>query len=208
MLIAVTGQKRKGKDTVAKRISVLQKELGLHPFERRAFADPLKLSASALLGMTREDMDAMKDADPEHAPVLAWVDQNGELYLDIMDGKMTMRLFLQVYGTEAHREIPQMGDDFWVRLTLPDGLIHDDRTVVITDCRFPNEAQRVHELGGYVVEVGDGTPRDELHWEHESEKPLPIDLIDYQIVNDRTDDHFVTLDTDVREMIQIMQTWE
>ena len=119
---------------------------------------------------------------------------------------MTMRLFLQRYGTEAHRDI--FGDDFWVKATLPDGLDHSDRLIVVTDCRFPNEAHRVHELGGYVVEVGDGTPRDELHWEHESEKPLDEDLIDWHLTNNVFDDHFQTLDQNVRDMLIAMQAWD
>jgi hypothetical protein len=58
------------------------------------------------------------------------------------------RQYLQWYGTEAHREV--FADSFWVDATLPLGWNPVNELVVITDCRFANEAERIHQNGGVV----------------------------------------------------------
>jgi hypothetical protein len=51
---------------------------------------------------------------------------------------------------------------------------------VVTDVRFPNEAERIKALGGQVWEIHRG---DESCDTHSSETPLPADLIDRTIYN-------------------------
>ena len=203
MLIGVHGRLGSGKDTVFQRAEQVRGSLGLPKPERLAFADKLKDSACAVLGITRDQMEDMKR---DEKFVLTWNVQLDQLYPEEIGTEpyMTMRTFLQRYGTEAHREM--FGDDFWVKATLPDGFDHTGRLVMVTDVRFPNEAFRITELGGFVVEVTDGQYIDT--YEHASEKPFDREMIDYQIVNDVKGDHFVTLDARVREMLEQLIQWD
>lgn len=114
---------------------------------------------------------------------------------------LTGREVLQRYGTETHRDV--FGVNFWVDQLLPrghwDGRGQEpawwekwtlDETgevaefCVIQDLRFPNEADRIKELGGVIWEV----QRPSLHAidTHISEVPLDRSYIDKVIVNDGT----------------------
>jgi len=65
---------------------------------------------------------------------------------------------------------------------------HKDELWVITDVRFQNEALRIKELGGYVIEID----RPELKYNdlHISEERLPNDLIYCTISNDGSLEQF------------------
>jgi hypothetical protein len=123
------------------------------------------------------------------------------------DPAWTMRTFLQRYGTEAHRDI--FGQDFWLDQTLPkdsEGRLDDyyddpNRLIVVTDCRFPNEAQRVKDCGGVVAEVvGPAGPMDP-NAEHPSERALPSHLCNWLIWNQARDDNYEALDRELRVLL-------
>ncbi len=126
-VIALTGLPRSGKDTIA---AILVKDYG---YTKRAFATPLKQAAAILLNRRLSEMEGEDGFDRE-AVLPEW--------------GFTTRHFLQYLGTEAMRNYQQ---DFWIRRMLS-AVIGLDR-VVITDCRFPNEVDLVHRLGGTVVQV-------------------------------------------------------
>jgi hypothetical protein len=161
----------------------------LRPYlvRRDAFADRLKISAARAFGFdgTEEECIAFcniikgegwriliqrdEDRDEGHHPV--------EL--------CTGREYLQRYGTEAHRDV--FGQQFWVKAVLPDGYPSDterDNTLlVITDVRFPNEAERVRECGGQVWKIDRPVERI-AESAHASETPLSDEsLIDRTIRN-------------------------
>ena len=89
-----------------------------------------------------------------------------------------VRVFLQRYGTEAHRDI--FGQDFWVDHAIKG--IDPNKNYVFTDARFENELQKIKSLGGYNLQI----LRPELSNEdsHASEVPPPRYLIDYSVDND------------------------
>lgn len=63
------------------------------------------------------------------------------------------------------------------------GMHGEHKTLVFTDERFPNEAQRIIDLGGFNIEVvRPGVESDG----HASELVLPRDLIKHTIINDGT----------------------
>jgi|SRR5215471_3216268 len=167
MLIGLTGLKGAGKDTVA---AFLVKQ---HGFERRAFADPLKKSVAALFDIPFHHVDKLKN-DP-HAIVSLTVHETGETH------DLTFRTFLQRYGTEAHRDVPEMGHDFWVELLLPVRGYYAERNIVISDVRFDNEAKRITLLDGINVEVSRATAVSKDP--HRSEDGIDPDLVDYTIFN-------------------------
>src|SRR5215831_5235859 len=165
MLIGLTGMKHSGKDTVA---AYLVKE---HGFERRAFADPLKKSVAGLFDIPFHLVDKYKNDDN----VVVSIDNGTERH------DMTFRHFLQRYGTEAHRDVPEMGLDFWVELLMPVRGYYAERNIVISDVRFDNEAKRITLLDGINVEIS--RPGLSSQDQHRSEAGLNPDLVDYTIFN-------------------------
>lgn len=167
MIIGLNGRLKSGKDTTYAMI------WDMYPHaERVSFADPLKDSAAASLKMNREIMEALKN-DEDIKLVLSFPaseisEARGSLWQELQEWQMNMREYLQLYGTEAHREV--FGDNFWVDMALPLNVDHDHRLLVVTDVRFPNEAQRVKDLGGVVWKIERETATG--HGAHASEQNL------------------------------------
>lgn len=64
-----------------------------------------------------------------------------------------VRRFLQRLGTEGVRN--HLGDDAWIRAmrAAAEPILDKGGRVVITDVRFPNEAEAIKEMGGEVFRV-------------------------------------------------------
>lgn len=162
MLIGLTGTKGSGKDTAASF---------LEDYSVMKFARPLKQAIADLFDLDDiAHVDALKD-------YMAWIEIRHPLSSEAIS--MSWRTFLQRFGTEMARQ--NFGSDFWVDQWEKDydnlfDLDSDAASrVVVTDVRFPNEAARIHRLGGSIIEIQrSGYEPDG----HESEKPLPRDLVD------------------------------
>ena len=197
MLIALHGKKKSGKDTSYERI------LRLLPTAKRvAFADKLKVSAMRSLGYSGADWELISLANV--------LKETGEITIDLGDGRaphtISGRKFFQWFGTEGHREV--FANDFWVDQALipvmgPE-LNHDTRVIIGTDCRFPNEAERIRELGGEVWEIIGIS--DDDNDDHASEARLPDHLIDLTIDNTVRDDSFAHLDQELTRAFGVRQT--
>jgi hypothetical protein len=169
MIIGLNGRLKSGKDTT---FGIIQE---LVPHARRvSFADPLKDSAAAALGIDRWLMEEMKG---DEDAVWMLFDSSGSA----LGPMFNTREFLQRYGTEAHREV--FGDDFWVDMALAPDLDHSGDLLVVTDMRFPNEAQRVRDLGGVTVKVVREVETG--HSAHPSEQNIDH-MIDYFLSNTGT----------------------
>jgi hypothetical protein len=178
MIIGLAGAKHSGKNTAAQFI---KEEFGNEYYFREwSFAKKLKVSAAAIFGIPEEAAVEWADRIKESAQI--------ELVDDAMweGSKITGREFLQRYGTEAHRDI--FGDDFWVDALFTQiintdtaGLKWEEKLDVITDARFPNEADAIHSHGGSVLEVH--RFKDSDGDTHASEKPLPPWKVDRVIGN-------------------------
>jgi hypothetical protein len=182
VLIGLNGRKGSGKNTAAHVIAKWGASRGLVTTER-AFADTMKLSAARSLGMATNMNDAVVICDE--------LKNIGVIDISIpslsIQRSISGREYLKWYGTEGHRDV--FGADFWLDVLLPyddwaDSFYNNEEQesadiAVITDLRFPNEAKRVHELGGEVWEIERGLPSDG----HPSEMPLPRDLVDLTIAN-------------------------
>ncbi len=184
MLIGLTGAAGSGKDTVYEVLAELyEREL---PVERRSFADALYESAAAALGVSPANLRAWK----RHEDARITVQSPG----GFVEAVLTVRQYLQRYGTEAHREV--FGEGFWtgaVDLTDHRGVI-----VAVTDVRFLNEAEAVRRAGGFMARViGPG----EVPGDHASERPLPDELMDVVIHNVVRDDDRAHLRRQVRGMV-------
>jgi hypothetical protein len=188
-IIGLTGKARAGKDTAAGFILEWCEERGLNA-ERLAFADPLKVSAARALGFNGTTADCVAFCNDLKRPGI-------ELHLHGPNGSdlgpsrinqklITGREFLQLYGTEAHRDV--FGQDFWVEVTerkLAERAGTDLDVVVLTDCRFPNEATMVNKHDGEVWEIDrpDNTTLTDGLEAHSSEVGLPDGAIEFCIAN-------------------------
>lgn len=150
MILGLTGVAGSGKDSAFKRIEAIYREDAYlrerfpKGVRRIAFADALKRSAMATLGF-------------KHPELTLWsanrLKDGGIVTISIPDAKgehvswmVTGREFFQYAGYEGGRQIH--GDDVWVDAALPlDAEYDPDELLVVTDTRFPNEADRIHDLG-------------------------------------------------------------
>lgn len=198
MLIGFTGKKLAGKDTAYRRLRQIFGER----VRRVSFADKLYRSAAAALGVTVEQLDAWK-TDPDVRIQIVRLPENGSgAYTGhpLILKSLGVRAYLQLYGTEAHRDI--FGDNFWVDQLQDDFAKHDtDNSIVaVTDVRFPNEARRVLESGGTVVQVIGPDEVEFTRDAHVSESGLPAELIDGFLYNTVRDGDYARMDSTLRTM--------
>lgn len=181
-LIGITGLKTSGKDTTFEAIRTLTGGQAV----RRAFADNLKRIGALALGLEFDQMERFKE--------IGQLDIGGLPPQWPSGSTTTGRQYLQNLGVGA-RDV--FGTNFWVDQVLPvdkarRAAIWSDRDPagivlpkwgVVTDVRFPNEAERVLDLGGEIWEVvRPGLESDG----HASEIPLPRELVTREIVNNST----------------------
>lgn len=161
-IIGLSGKKQSGKDTFFRLAKNLLETQGL-VVARYAFADPLKREVAEVLDI------------PIH---------------EIEDNKPSYRMMLQWWGTEWRREI-QNQPNYWINkmvdfVNMQKGV----DVVIITDCRFENEAKCVRDLGGCIVRVvRPAVVHDDTH---SSEDELPSQLVDLYCPNTGTMAEFET----------------
>lgn len=197
MLIGINGFKRSGKGETGRAVQDLMGDRRYETTTLLGFADKLKIIAAKALGYTDlTDQECVELMDRCKETWLFTIDEIVEVqpnpfpirnYQHIH--RLSGRQYLQWFGTEARKVF---GDDFWVDqvLPLPEGIHvyvngwqqewYGTSHVAFTDLRFPNEAQRILDLGGEVWEVlRPGTNSDG----HDSELVLPRELVTRQIHN-------------------------
>lgn len=175
-IIGLTGRAGSGKSTVAEMISEIR---GDWMVVSEGIADRLKISAARSLGMDASDRDLIKNMESLK------IDGSVSWEMGPHGGEMTGRRYLQLYGTEAHRDI--FGSDFWIDQILPDpnsptfGREDEFDLLVLTDVRYENEVKRIWECGGDVWMIH-RSEVDPLPGNHRSES---FDLVpDVDMMND------------------------
>jgi hypothetical protein len=156
MLIGFAGAAGAGKDSAAKVLI----RAGA---ERRAFADPIRRLLYALNPYV--DTCACR-------LVQLVLDEGWE---KAKRSTPEVRRMLQTLGVAVR---DNANPNYWIDLTLTDL----PAFTVITDVRFPNEAEAIRALGGIIVQIN--RPGFEPLLEHESETPLSPDNVDVVICND------------------------
>lgn len=147
-IIGLIGKKRSGKDTFGSGL------VELHDFQRVAFADPLRealLAQDPMVGINGS-IERLRKLEPGLAPsqyvrlsrliqVVGW-----EVAKDLVP---EVRRLLERLGTDSIR---RLDDTFWVRIAV-ERIKSSEKPVVVTDVRFPNEADTIRDLGGIVLRV-------------------------------------------------------
>lgn len=207
MIIGINGYSGTGKDTVGKLIQLaatdtipegydvydivdnypdhqwwLEEKSG---WEIKKWAGKLKTIASLLTGIETEKFEDQEFKKTELGPEwncnppgkIGWVHKQ----------PMTVRDFLQKLGTEGLRT--GLHENTWVNALMADyeGLydMDTDRTTwpnwIITDTRFPNEAQAIKDAGGIVIRID--RPGYTAVNAHPSETALDNWKFDHKIMN-------------------------
>jgi len=163
------------------------------PFVKHySFASSLKEIAHGLFGLTKKQCYGT-DLDKNSPTWLRWEDMPG--YKGKKKGRMTSREFLQFFGTDVCRKIHS---DIWTDRTLKSIREEESLMAVISDCRFPNEAEAVRTAGGKIIKLTRGIDGDE----HSSE--TSVDDIEYDTIIDNAD--LSMMETNV-EIISTLEGW-
>lgn len=165
-IIGLNGKKGSGKDTAG---AYLVEQYG---YERASFAAPLKSSAAASLGLPPDPETFEEWKNNPDARVILTVD-------GIEEVNISVREFLQFYGTEGHRNIPIFGQSIWTVGLL--NTLDPEKKYVITDARFVNECTAVREAGGTIIVID--RPGTDGGDSHASEDDLPAELVDTVLYN-------------------------
>jgi hypothetical protein len=166
MLYAICGNKRHGKDSIA---DVLVKH---HQFRKDSFARPMKEACSIIFGWDLDFMEKHKeDIDPSFG--------------------ISPRQALMLLGTEFGQHMlcekyPQFkeitGRKLWAKRVLASyNCQASNKRLVISDLRFPHEAEVVREKGGKIIRVYRYSWPVDLS--HESESAVEDVRFDYFIPN-------------------------
>jgi hypothetical protein len=129
MIIGLSGYAQSGKDTVAELLCLNS------TYHRRSFADPMR--------------DAIYKMNPfveGGNRVAELVDEYG---WEVAKANPEVRRLLQVFGTDVGRKM--FNENFWINIALAG--LKDHHRVVISDVRFPNEADAIKQLGGQVWRI-------------------------------------------------------
>ena len=160
MIIGLSGYARSGKDTVA-NLLVLN-----YSFKRLAFADAIKdavLLLNPILDNGRRVSDVVND--------YGW---------EVAKANIEVRRLLQVMGTEVGRKL--IDEYIWIDKVF--NQIEPDKRFVITDVRFPDEANMIQSIEGKVWRVN--RHNHSAVNTHISERAMDNFMFDQVVYNDGT----------------------
>lgn len=141
LLIGVTGIAGSGKDTAAQAL------VERHGFVRDAFADDMKKAALALDPWIVDTTSTGSDRS-KHRRLSQIVERDG---WEQAKKNPEVRTFLQRLGTEAGWQLH--GPRLWVDRVGDRLTANPEQDTVVTDVRFPEEVDWLHENGGVLVRI-------------------------------------------------------
>ena len=142
MIVGVCGLIGSGKDTIADYL------VNFHEYRRESFASTLKDAVSSVFSWDRTMLEGRTKEARE------WREQVDSWWAERLDmPTLTPRWVLQYWGTEVCRR--GFHDDIWIA-SLENKLRNSRDSVVISDCRFPNEIASIKNAGGKIVWVKRG----------------------------------------------------
>lgn len=139
-IIAITGLKGSGKDSIANIICRYDTS-----FKTLAFADHLKDITALMFGW---DRDMLSGRFPESRE---WREQPDEFWSKELGFEFTPRKALTTVGTDIIRGTAL--EHIWDIIVKKKILDNSNTNFVITDCRFPNEIDVLRSLNAKIIEV-------------------------------------------------------
>ena len=134
------------------------------PFVKHyAFATTLKEMSIALFGLTRIQCYGTDRQKNTMIP-MRWENMPG--CKKSSSGQMSAREFLQYFGSDICRTIKE---NIWTDTTIDQIERENPLVAIISDCRFPNEAEAIQNAGGKVIKL---TRHKDTKDKHTSETAL------------------------------------
>jgi hypothetical protein len=146
MIVGLLGFIGSGKGTAGD----ILKDMGFTPL---SFAKGVKDVAAEMFGWPRHLLEGDTEASRK------WREQPDQFWSKEFGKEFTPRLALQLMGTEVGRDV--FHEDFWVIKMKRYIMSNPEQNFVITDVRFGNEMQFVHDQGGILIEIQRGI---KPHW--------------------------------------------
>jgi hypothetical protein len=146
MIVGLLGFIGSGKGTAGD----ILKDMGFTPV---SFAKGVKDVAAEMFDWPRHLLEGDTEKSRE------WREQPDEFWSKEFGKDFTPRLALQLMGTEVGRDV--FHKDFWVIKMKRYMLNNPDQNFVITDVRFQNEIEFVHDMSGILIEIQRGV---KPHW--------------------------------------------
>jgi hypothetical protein len=183
MIVAFTGKKGSGKDTAA---AMLIERYG---YTKVAFADNLRFVGSTIFGYTDAEMNdpKLKEQEVDHWPFMSWRDTARAIGTDVVRKALpdivAEYLTAQMWSDDEIRRMREHFSGVWVK-SWTEKVARFNGPVVVTDCRFLDEAEAVRSLGGVIVRItSDRTGGADGH---ASEAEMELIQPDLTIANDRS----------------------
>lgn len=156
-ILAFSGPKGSGKDTAAAYLSTRNEIEGFNYFQKIAFAEPIKQMCMIAFGLTRDEVEILelKEKTLERWPFVT----PRSLLQDVANH------FRDVYGA-----------DVWVRAWLRQVEESTAGCVLVTDLRFPNEVERLKNMGAYIIYVQSDWAENKLKEAQEAGDPLALNV--------------------------------
>ncbi len=114
--------------------------------------------------------------------------------------KMTVREFLQYFGTDVMRKIK---DTVWVDYTIKSILNEQPDIAIIPDVRFPNEINAIHKAGGIVIRL----TRDLYSDDHKCENALDPSNYNWDNFDFTIENHDGSIEDLKQELNKINHLW-
>ncbi len=171
MIIGLSGKIGSGKSTIGK---IFEDE----GFILDSFATSVKDICCILFGYDRDKIEGNTIQDR------FWREQIDEKTTNIMGYNMSPRDAMIFIGTKFGRN--QINENIWIETLFNRYENSNNKKLLITDLRFPNEYDEIKKRGGIVIRIN----RKDNHYNsnHISECALDYHNFDYIINNDGTID--------------------
>lgn len=111
-------------------------------------------------------------------------------------GKMSVREFLQFFGTDVCRQIYE---DVWQTRLLKDISMEQPLIAIVDDCRFPNEVQAIQESSGKVIHL--------TRSKHEDSHTSESALASYEDFDAVIDNQNMSIHEQNVEIIKLVTEW-
>jgi hypothetical protein len=167
-VLAFTGLAGAGKDTAANYL------IEKHGYQKMSFAATLKDAIAVIFGWRRDLLEGITDESRK------WRDEKDEWWSKRLNMYISPRKVLQIWGTELCRQ--HFHQDIWIAsLERQLSQLPEEAKIVITDCRFENEAAIIRSIGGRVIHIHRSFTASDIG--HISEKGVGVGSNDIVIEN-------------------------
>jgi len=174
-------------------------EHNVWPFVKTySFADPLKIIAIQLFGLTEKQ--CFGTDDDKNTPINVKWERMPDTTTKGRTGFMTAREFLQNFGTDICRSIKS---NVWTSACLTRIQRDDSELAIVPDVRFPNEIEAIQEAGGKVIKLTRRPYQDDHSSETSLDSKDVTDKFDYVL-----DNSGLGIDETNMELLKVLKEWE